>query len=171
MTMVATDPLGSNSQNVILIMGAQDEVCATSVRVIALASRKFPAETPILSLPGVLTLPTCEYDAMRVQDAARLAGQHPSRLLAVLEEGRVVGLIESDGNKGAVVRGVGDDFFAGSALTELYGSYVTSDSDGQGDLQPGAKPTCPHCQQTVHFEYRVRTDEFYCPECKETIVI
>jgi hypothetical protein len=169
LTLIAADPLGGNSQNLILIMGAADEVRATSVRVIALASRKFPAETPLLSLPGVLILPTCEYDAMRVQDAARLADQHPSRLVAVLEEGRVVGLIESEGGKGPVVRGAGDDFFAGSALTELYGSYVTSEADGRGDIQPGAKPTCPHCQQRVHFEYRVRTDEFYCPECKESI--
>ncbi len=171
MTLIAADPLGRNSQNLILMMSAPDEVRATSVRVIALASRQFPAETPLLSLPGVLILPTCEYDAMRVQDAVRLADQHPGGLVAVLEEGRVVGLIEAEGGKGPVVRGAGDDFFAGSALTELYGSYVTLDADGRGEIPPGAKPTCPHCQQGVHFEYRVRTDEFYCPECKETIDI
>jgi hypothetical protein len=170
MAIMATE-LGGNSQNLFLILAAKDEVRATSVRVVALASRRFPAETPLLSLPGVLILPTCEYDTMRVQDAARLAGQGPSRLLAVLKEGRVLGLIESEAGKGSVARGRGDDFFAGSALTELYGGYVTSEADGWGDIQPGARPTCPHCQARVHFEYRVRTDEFYCPECKETIDI
>lgn len=171
MTMIATGPLGGNSQNLFLIRSAQEGVCATSVRVVALASHKFAPEATLLSLPGVLPLPTCEYDAMGVREAARLAGQGPGGLLAVLEEGQVVGLIESEGDKGAVVRGMGDDFFAGSALTELYGGYVTPDAGGRGDIQPGARPTCPHCQRRVHFEYRVRTDEFYCPECQETIDI
>jgi hypothetical protein len=115
-------------------------------------------------LPAVYKIPGFEQDAMSTKKARALAKQQESGLLAILKEGEIIGLIEGK----EVHRGLGKDFFAGSGLSALYGSYVTASMDGRADIQV-SKPTCPHCRKQTHFEYRVRKDEFYCPECKETI--
>jgi hypothetical protein len=163
-TLIKTTDIGRNTQNLFLTRDTKGDILATSVRVIALAHRRLPTDTPLDSLPAVRRIPGFEQDAMSTRVASALAKKEESGLLAVLEEGEIIGLIEGR----EVHRGLGEDFFAGSGLSELYGSYVTGSMDGRADIQV-SKPTCPHCNQQTHFEYRVRKDEFYCPECKKTI--
>jgi hypothetical protein len=86
-------------------------------------------------------------------------------IVIVLDDDRVAGIVV-DPTK---VRGIGDDFFAGSVLTELYGVSPTQSADVRGEIQGGRPSPCPHCNKRAKLMYDVDNDIFTCAECGQVL--